>query len=84
MKNIIKLIINKFYTLNQNGLSFDEIYLFNFKKNNIVIFDCGAGEGDSILRFKKLFPNSFIHSFDVFFENLQIKYKDRNDIIINN
>ena len=33
-------------------------------KNNPIIFDIGAHEGQSILFFSKLFPDAFIYSFE--------------------
>ena len=45
--------------------NFDEIYNKIFSKNKkIVIFDIGANKGQSIERFKKIFPNCIIHAFE--------------------
>ena len=70
----------------KGGLFFDEIYSAKINQNDIFIFDCGAGEGGSIQRFKKHFPECTIHSFeplDIFWENLNKKYENRTDIIVN-
>lgn len=49
-------------------LSYDEIYyhLFNkeYKTKQLVVFDVGAHKGESVKRFKKIFPSSEIHSFE--------------------
>lgn len=42
----------------------DEIYKFNSTSKEILIYDCGANVGMSVLYFKKLFPNAKIKAFE--------------------
>jgi len=42
--------------------TFNQTYKDNIK--NPIIFDVGANEGQSIKRFKSIFPKSIIHSFE--------------------
>lgn len=50
--------------------SFDAIHKFiqleilKKKESDLLIFDVGANDGGSIIRFRKIFPNSIIHSFE--------------------
>ncbi len=68
-------------------LSFDDIYQIKIKKKTPIIFDIGANQGQSIIRFKKIFPKSSIHAFEPIkkeFNNLQKKFEDDDSIILNN
>ena len=52
-----------------------------------IIFDCGARDGSSVKRFKKLYPNSEIHCFEpvkTSIKKIQENYKNDNSIILNN
>lgn len=69
----------------------DEIHqkLLNNSSDKYVIFDVGAHLGESINRFKNLFPNSIIHSFEADKDNFSklennIISKGYNNIFINN
>ncbi len=52
--------------------SYDAIHKFilkefvykNIEDSKVIIFDVGANEGDSIMRFNNIFQNTFIHSFE--------------------
>jgi len=93
MKKIIKKIllsfgldIRKINPELKNRLTFDEIYKLKIK-NNPIIFDIGANKGQSIKRFRKIFPNSVIYAFEpnIFeYEILKNKYKEDKKIILNN
>ncbi len=97
MRSFIKQIVNFFLKfvnlevsrkLSFKKISFDEIHLIlnNNKKNNII-FDVGASTGQSIDRFKNLFKNLEIHSFEPIKEDFSIlskKYGDDNKIKLNN
>ena len=92
MKKIIKKIINNLgykiskKNINQKKLSFDDIYKLKIN-NDPVIFDVGANQGQSIERFKKLFPQAIIHSFEPIefeFKKLNEKYQNQNNITLNN
>lgn len=92
IKKIIKKIFNFFgldiikYNNDIKYESFDKILLDKIS-NNPVIFDIGANTGQSINRFKKLFINSEIHSFEPIkheFEILKKKYGDKKNIFLNN
>ena len=57
------------------------------KKENPVIFDIGAHEGESIERFKNLFKNPIIHSFEPQLQTFKIlknKRKENENIFLNN
>ena len=93
MKKIIKKILRSFnidikriHPELKNSLSFDEIYGKKIQYNP-TIFDVGANKGQSIERFKKIFPNCLIHAFEPLkSEYLIIKERYRKDanVIINN
>ena len=67
MKKIIKKILENFgfeiKKLDRKKLNFDDIYK-KFFDDNLIIFDVGANKGQSIERFKKIFPKSTIHAFE--------------------
>jgi len=86
---LISKIINflQRYNKEQKPMSFDDICLLLEQKKDPIIFDVGANAGQSIIRFKKLFPNSTIHSFEPLEKecnSLLLKYKNDNSITINN
>jgi FkbM family methyltransferase len=64
--------------------TFNQTYMDNIK--NPIIFDVGANEGQSIERFKSIFPKSIIHSFEPIKECYEkiIKIYDKKNIFINN
>jgi len=75
IKNFLQNIFKKFgyEILGRKKLvkhnSFDAIHVYLIKnllnlENEITIFDVGANEGDSIKRFRSLFFNPIIHSFE--------------------
>jgi FkbM family methyltransferase len=67
--------------------NFDEIYQYNLiNKKKIYIFDIGANTGQCIRRFKGIFPNSIIHSFEPIKEVFDILKKNfiSKNIVINN
>ena len=54
-------------------------------KDNPIIFDVGAHEGESIVRFKNIFKDPLIHSFEPQEKSFNILKRIKNDnIIINN
>jgi FkbM family methyltransferase len=62
---------------------YKEIYKFKAKRNDPVIFDCGANIGLSALYFKQLYPNAKITAFEpdpdicgYFRKNILEKYDD--------
>ena len=69
-------------------ITYDEIYKKIFSKNKkIVIFDVGANRGQSIERFKKIFPNCIIHAFEPISEEfnfLKKKYENDKNVHLNN
>lgn len=67
--------------------TFDEIYKEILGEENLVIFDVGANQGQSIFRFDKLFNSKEIYSFEpIEFEYLKMrdKYQNNKFIKINN
>ena len=64
--------------------NFNEIYLYYLKKTP-CIFDVGANTGQSIERFKRIFLNCIIHSFEPHKECFDIiKKKFNQNVVINN
>ena len=67
--------------------TFDEIYKEILKKERIIIFDVGANQGQSIVRFNGLFNSKEIHSFepiDFEYSKMIDKFKDMKFVKINN
>tara|TARA_E500000178_G_scaffold66392_2_gene63635 strand:+ start:937 stop:1716 length:780 start_codon:yes stop_codon:yes gene_type:complete len=57
------------------------------EKLDPIIFDIGANKGQSIERYKKMFENCYIHSFEPNIDeinNLENKYKDEKRLFLNN
>ena len=52
--------------------NFNNIILNEIKKPNPLFLDIGAGQAESINRFKKILPNSIIHSFEPVEERIEI------------
>ena len=80
--NIIKSI--NFYKINR---TLDRAIKSVIKKKNPIIFDIGAHEGESINRFRNLFENPIIHSFEPqsqIFEKLRNKNKKDKNLFLNN
>ena len=80
--NIIKS--SNFYKINR---TLDQAIKSIIKKKNPIIFDVGAHEGESIDRFKNLFQNPIIHSFEPhskIVEKLMYKKKNEKDLVLNN
>lgn len=92
-KKIIKKIINilgfKISKINNKykRLSFNDIHKIKINIENPIIFDVGANQGQSIQRFKKIFPKSIIHAFEPIkeeFDKLQNEFKNDSSIFLNN
>ena len=68
-KKLIKKIINSMgYNISKfnneiKNINFDEL-LKEKIQNNPVVFDVGANSGQSIMKYKKIFQNPTIHSFE--------------------
>jgi FkbM family methyltransferase len=93
MKNIIKKFFNVLgYRISKldnryKKLSFDDIHKIKLNIDNPIIFDVGANKGQSIRRFKKIFPNSIIHAFEPIkdeFVKLQDEFHNDKSIFLNN
>ena len=92
MKKLIQKFLNFFGYAAIKNKNFKKIYrtlddtiVTLINRDNPLIFDIGAHEGESIKRFKKIFKKPAIHSFEPqsrCFKELQ-KLKDEN-IILNN
>ena len=81
MKNIIKKVINYFgfnlIRVNKEIKNIDFNDLLKQKiSSNPIIFDVGGNSGQSILKFKKIFKNPIIHSF----EPIKSEYKKMEDM----
>lgn len=70
--------------------NFNEIILKEITKSNPLFLDIGAGQAESINRFKKILPNCIIHSFEPVEERIQIiknwlqTFPHNNNITLNN
>lgn len=68
-------------------LSFNDIHKIKIDIENPIIFDTGANKGQSIRRFKKIFPKSIIHAFEPIkeeFLKLEDEFKNDKNIFLNN
>jgi hypothetical protein len=70
IKKTIKRILNNFnidivkYNDETKHLNFEQILKKKIIKKNPVIFDVGANQGQSIKKYRNIFKNSKIHSFE--------------------
>lgn len=69
--------------------AFDEVYAYLLRahKSELTIVDVGSHHGESIERFRALFPNSIVHSFEPDSENFKIlteKFSNDDRIFLNN
>jgi sialic acid synthase SpsE len=72
IQKLIKLLgykVIKISSIDKSNL--DDITKFIIKKSEPVIFDVGANEGQSIRRYKKIFENPILHSFEP--KNIKMK-----------
>lgn len=89
MITIIKIMIKKFFSFFSFSIKKDIDYIELIKKLiykiDPTIFDVGANKGQSIIKFKKLFPKSTIHSFEPNKNETELlkKYNSQS-VIINN
>ena len=92
---MIKLIIKKIFNFfgykiikyKSDNADLNYITRILQKKDEPIIFDVGANKGQSIIRYKKIFPNSLIHSFEPDkneTEKLITRYKNDNSITLVN
>lgn len=89
LKNIINILGFKISKINNKykKLSFDDIHKIKINIESPIIFDVGANQGQSIRRFKKIFPKSIIHAFEPIkeeFDKLQNEFKSDSNIFLNN
>ena len=91
-KKLIKKMINSMgYNINKfnneiKNINFDEL-LKEKIQNNPVIFDVGANSGQSIMKYKKIFQNPTIHSFEPIkkeFELISTRFGNDKNIFLNN
>ena len=89
IERILHKIINFFGYKISKFRSTDLDYFTKILNNSEepIIFDVGANGGQSIVRYKKIFPNSIIHSFEPDkneVERMFAKYQTDNSVILNN
>ena len=92
MRKFIQKIINLFgfkviKINNIDSSDLDTLTKYIIKKSEPVIFDVGANKGQSIIRYKKLFQNPIIHSFEPNIDEVNIlkqKYINDKDLYLNN
>jgi FkbM family methyltransferase len=67
--------------------SLDDIHRSVTRNEKPLIFDVGANKGQSITRFRKLFPQATIHAFEPLkaeFQNLKERYETDPSVVLNN
>jgi FkbM family methyltransferase len=92
MKKIIQKLVNLFgYKIikfrSTNATDLDGLTKFLITKSDPVILDVGANKGQSITRYKKLFQNPIIHSFEPNIDEVNIlkqKYINDKNLYLNN
>ena len=88
IQKLIKLLgykVIKISSIDKSNL--DDITKFIIKKSEPVIFDVGANVGQSIKRYKKIFENPILHSFEPSIDAVNIlkeKYKNEKDLFVIN
>lgn len=70
---IKKKLLKKIY---DNKLTNIDQYLKKNLKENILIFDVGAHKGESVIRFKNIFPEAEIHAFEPVYNSYKILKKN--------
>lgn len=79
--------IKSLFSNKGKGDEFDKIYKKYINNNKPIIFDVGAYNGKSIVRFKKILCQSAIHSFEPSSENYQLlssNFGNEPSITLNN
>ena len=92
MKKLLQKIINLFgYKLlkvkSTDATNINDITKTLVQKSNPTIFDVGANKGQSIKRYKNLFENPIIHSFEPNTDEINIlkqKYSNDKNLYLNN
>ena len=77
--------ISKIKTIEKHDL--DKMIKYINKKKQPAIFDVGANKGQSIQRFKKMYNDCVIHSFEpgsVECDEIRSKYKNDKSVFVNN
>lgn len=83
--NFFRYKISKIKTIEKYDL--DKIIEYINKKEKPTIFDVGANKGQSIKRFKKIYKDCVIHSFEpggAECDEIRSKYKNDKSIFVNN
>ena len=81
MKSILKKVFNYFgFNIIRNNKEINNVDFNDLLKQKIssnpIIFDVGGNSGQSIIKFKKIFKNPIIHSF----EPIESEYKKMKDM----
>ena len=92
MKTLIQKLVNLFgYKVmkikSTDATDLDDLTKSLITKSEPVIFDVGANKGQSITRYKKLFQNPIIHSFEPNIDEVNIlkqKYINDKNLYLNN
>ena len=92
MKKIIKNFFNKLgYDLKKIDKDFTNIDLEDLLKTKInenpIIFDVGGNKGQSVTKYKKIFKNPIIHTFEPIksqFNIINEKFKNDKNVKLNN
>jgi hypothetical protein len=89
IKKIFTTLVYKISSIDKKyiKLSINDIHKAKINIDNPIIFDVGANKGQSIRRFKNIFPKSIIHAFEPIkeeFVKLQDEFKNDKSIFLNN
>ena len=90
MKKFIQKLVNLFgykFIKSTDVIDLDSLVKSLIVKSEPVIFDVGANNGQSIKRYKKLFQNPIIHSFEPHADEVNIlkeKYINDKNLYLNN
>ena len=86
-KKLIKLIFSFFNLTIQKDIQIDKITKKLINKSSPIVFDVGANIGQSILRYRNIFEDPIIHSFEPnpnAFKKLEEKFINEKNLFLNN
>lgn len=93
MRKLVKKLLNKLgYSISRlnrkiDPINFEELLAEKVEKINPIIFDVGGNSGQSITKFKKIFKDPIIHSFEpnnLVFNEMKKKFGEEIKVFCNN
>ena len=93
MRKLIKKLLNELgYNISRvnrkiDPINFEELLAEKIEKINPIIFDVGGNSGQSISKFKKIFKDPIIHSFEPnksVFDEMKSNFKNDKKVFCNN